>query len=721
MSLEVSRYAHARVASHVAGTAMQRSVARATEKSTDLPRGMMRKCACGKHTPAGSTCQACQDGQARLQRRAAVNHDVPTPVPSIVHEVLRSSGQALDAETRAFFEPRFGHNFSSVRVHVDARAAQSARAVQALAYTVGSNIVFGANQFAPGSRDGRGLLGHELAHTLQQRQSSGGLSLNCGERSLEEGAEVAGRELADGRAVSGRFSTGALRVSRQPDAAAERAKAVAEANTALAEMDAEDKADDAASDPPATAKKKPSQFSPGGFSDEDAQKLLNDAQSRMVFLEKAMDLAEKQARRSQFFEKHGNLSGTRLKRALGDAEFRKEMAELDISWDPKTEDFIRNAYVDKLEAPINADKEAKRTYDDYLWGMTHNQPEEESRFHAAVGFICRHTNPCASNMEQFHHDMESGMSRDEALNRGMARVAVFAETAALPGGPSGPIAVGPVEPPAGPVEMSPSEPVESGDLSSTKKASQPPPPPPGRPPAETLKASPPPPPVNTSASRPTATPVAGKAPASVSEAEVVAAYERDPSTISTHSSSRYHQQVWRENGGGSARPPMAYRIGDRIVVDVEQWLSTSRPYIGTKLRPGASAPPWKSGPGAQPDAVTPPAKRPPDPGVGTADTGKAPVPEKPKGGVQTGAASDESKQPMAPAQRRGGRMMPKDPPQAASPEVVARLGSRARYSVDHDHHQQAWELLGGRGTAPPAFYSEGNAYLDPSRWPPTMK
>jgi hypothetical protein len=684
---------------------------------------LQRKCACGNHTTAGSPCQACQGGQARLQRRAAVNHDVPTPVPTIVHEVLRSNGQSLDAATRAFFEPRFGHNFSGVRVHVDAKAAQSARAVQALAYTVGSDIVFGANQFVPGSRDGRGLLGHELAHTLQQRQASGSPLPDSGERSLEEGAEAAGRELADGRAVSGRLSTGALRVSREPDPAAERAKAVAEANAALAEMDAEDKADDAMPDPPVTTKKKPSQFSPGGFSDEDAQKLLNEAKSRMLFLEKAMDLAEKQARRRQFFDRNGNLGGTRLKLALGDADFRKEMAQLDISWDPKAEDFVRNAYVDQLEAPINADQEAKRTYDDHLWNLTHNQPEKESRFHATVGFICRHTNPCASNMEQFHHDMESGMSRDEALNRGMARITVFAETAALPGGPSGPIAVGPVEPPTGPVDVSPSEPVESGDLSSTKKASPPPPPPPppGRPPAETLKASPPPPPVNTSASRPTVTPTASKVPASVSEAEVVAAYERDPSTISTHSSSKYHRQVWQENGGGSARPPIAYRIGDRIVVDVEQWLSTSRPYIGVKLRPGASAPPWKSGPGGPSDAVPPPAKRPSDPGLGTADTGKAPVPAKPKGGVPTGAASDESKQPMAPAQRRGGRMMPKDPPQAASPEVVSRLGSRARYSVDHDHHQQAWELLGGRGTAPPAFYSEGNAYLDPSRWPPTVK
>jgi outer membrane protein OmpA-like peptidoglycan-associated protein len=69
-------------------------------------------------------------------------------------------------------EPRFGHDFSQVRVHADARAADSARALNALAYTVGQDTVFGAGRYAPGTAEGRRLLAHELAHVLQQAEGS---------------------------------------------------------------------------------------------------------------------------------------------------------------------------------------------------------------------------------------------------------------------------------------------------------------------------------------------------------------------------------------------------------------------------------------------------------------------------------------------------------------------------------------------------------------------
>jgi hypothetical protein len=84
--------------------------------------------------------------------------------------VLHSPGQPLDAGERTFLEPRFGHDFSRVRVHTDARAAESARAVDALAYTVGQHIVFAERQYAPGTDAGRRLLAHELAHVIQQNQ-----------------------------------------------------------------------------------------------------------------------------------------------------------------------------------------------------------------------------------------------------------------------------------------------------------------------------------------------------------------------------------------------------------------------------------------------------------------------------------------------------------------------------------------------------------------------
>jgi hypothetical protein len=96
------------------------------------------------------------------------NKATPTEAPPIVKQALRLPGEPLDAGTRAFFEPRFGHDFSRVRVHADTTAAWSAEAVNANAYTVGSEIVFGSGRYAPASGVGRMLLAHELAHVVQQ-------------------------------------------------------------------------------------------------------------------------------------------------------------------------------------------------------------------------------------------------------------------------------------------------------------------------------------------------------------------------------------------------------------------------------------------------------------------------------------------------------------------------------------------------------------------------
>src|SRR5437870_11070325 len=135
-------------------------------------RMLQRKCACGGMPGPTGECGECRE--KRLQRKvvqpSTLSHQ-NSEVPPIIHEVLRSSGQRLDRETRAFFEPRFGHDFSQVRVHTDAKAAESARAVNALAYTVGRNVVFGAGQFAPQTSIGKSLLAHELTHTIQQSQN----------------------------------------------------------------------------------------------------------------------------------------------------------------------------------------------------------------------------------------------------------------------------------------------------------------------------------------------------------------------------------------------------------------------------------------------------------------------------------------------------------------------------------------------------------------------
>jgi LysM repeat protein len=99
--------------------------------------------------------------------------------PPIVHDALNSPGQPLDVATRTFMEPRFGHDFSKVRVHTDARAAQAARRVNALAYTAGRDVVFAAGRHAPQTIAGRRLLAHELTHVIQQ--SAGG-AVGCIQR-----------------------------------------------------------------------------------------------------------------------------------------------------------------------------------------------------------------------------------------------------------------------------------------------------------------------------------------------------------------------------------------------------------------------------------------------------------------------------------------------------------------------------------------------------------
>ncbi len=106
-----------------------------------------------------------------MLRRSAVESSATAQqsVPPIVHEVLRSAGQPLAADVRAFFEPLFNHDFSHVRVHTDAKAAESVHAVNAKAYTAGREVVFGTDEFAPGSREGRQTLAHELAHVIQQQ------------------------------------------------------------------------------------------------------------------------------------------------------------------------------------------------------------------------------------------------------------------------------------------------------------------------------------------------------------------------------------------------------------------------------------------------------------------------------------------------------------------------------------------------------------------------
>jgi len=143
-------------------------------------------------------------------------------VPVDARAVLSSSGEPLDEQSRAYFEPRFGHDFSQVRIHADTKAAESARALHAKAYTVGRDVVFGANRFAPSTMQGRTLFAHELAHTIQQREVQVAPASGASQEVLESSADSAAREVGAGRSLSVALPACSVGLARSPlDSAAQ--------------------------------------------------------------------------------------------------------------------------------------------------------------------------------------------------------------------------------------------------------------------------------------------------------------------------------------------------------------------------------------------------------------------------------------------------------------------------------------------------------------------
>lgn len=190
------------------------------------PLVLQRKCACGGTPGPSGECESCR--KIRLQRKLAIGaandpleqeadriadevlaappHSavIGAPLriqrftaqasatagtaPANVDRALASSGRPLEPRLRQDMEQRFGHDFSQVRVHLGPAAEQSARDVNAYAYTAGHSVVFGTGQFAPGTNEGRRLLAHELTHVIQQGQSErrqNGVSTGRAERSLQ--------------------------------------------------------------------------------------------------------------------------------------------------------------------------------------------------------------------------------------------------------------------------------------------------------------------------------------------------------------------------------------------------------------------------------------------------------------------------------------------------------------------------------------------------------
>ena len=185
------------------------NVAQQTKDANFLPLAqgiLQRKCACGNKTVG--ECTQCAKKKNGLQRKLSIgassdpleqeadriadqvlamptssnislapksiqrftNHtsDEIGMVPASVDHVIASSGKTMPQDFRQDMEQRFGHDFSQVRVHTGSMAQQSAREINAHAYTAGNNIVFGPGQYSPGTREGKHLLAHELTHVVQQ-------------------------------------------------------------------------------------------------------------------------------------------------------------------------------------------------------------------------------------------------------------------------------------------------------------------------------------------------------------------------------------------------------------------------------------------------------------------------------------------------------------------------------------------------------------------------
>ena len=149
------------------GDAYEQEADRVSEHVMKMPAPkVQRKCACGGECPKCQTESSNQEHPHLQMKRIGSSDLGHTEAPPIVHDVLRSPGQPLDFSARSFFEPRFSHDFSGVRVHTDERAVESADAMNAAAYTSGQHVVFGKGRYGPA------LLAHELTHVVQQSASS---------------------------------------------------------------------------------------------------------------------------------------------------------------------------------------------------------------------------------------------------------------------------------------------------------------------------------------------------------------------------------------------------------------------------------------------------------------------------------------------------------------------------------------------------------------------
>jgi Domain of unknown function (DUF4157) len=749
-----------KLAVNTPGDIYEQEADRVSEHVVGMPEVQLQHaCTSGEGCP--KTKQLGQD-QERLETKRIGSSDVGQSVaPSSVHEVLASPGLPLDIATRSFMEPRFGHDFSMVRVHSGEGAEASAMHVNAFAYTVGHNIVFGTGRFAPWTHEGRRLLSHELTHVMQQNGGIATIQRSPADdvrwKQSVRAARYRGQLMANRIRRHGKLSRDARAKINEElayfegDAKVTYLHEVQPILSAVVEIEMpamEARPERAKLEPAKPEPAKPGRTEQGVPHYQEGE---YDAMAAFYASERESQLEAAAAEHAKFREGVHNMTAQQIY----------------SQWEAEKDNFI--AVASSANHALNKMQllEIWRLHWGDRWKAAQSslmqiknlKPEERSAAHNRAESEEELANFMLRSIVLAHgflisaEDQGKHVTFDE-LNKAAVELETFHEhmvAAAgmiLPGGGLGigrgaPMTEHGVSPRYEPPTRLSESP--SGGGTSAENAGSGPgeihtgDQPPAARPAQTIKSSPPPPPQQGS------TP---GGPMPITDVDIVKANVNSPSSIKPQQPNA-HQVDWNTRGGAGIAPP-AYRDSEGNV-----HVSTDHPLMGEANRggippvsPGArtqSAPkPSRSEPGATPV----PAKQRGD--IGHADTGQAPPPAKPAAdpmaktpaapqpakpapappkpvspGAKTGEAAAESRREQA---NRG--QIP--PPQAISEEGVERIrnqprstpaprkgaGNNVNYSTDHDKHQLAWQRVGGHGDSPPAFIYDGQVYLDPSRWPP---
>ena len=186
------RFLQAKLAVNHPGDVYEREADHVAEHVLRTPAPRIQR-ACASCAAGGHRCPTCSSQDEKLvQRKAAPASAAAGMAVSDDFLSALGSGRPLDPGIRDFMEARFGHDFAGVRIHTDHAAAATAHSVNALAYTVGHDVVFGAGQYAPETTQGKHVLAHELTHVIQQ--SAAPASRDRG--GVRPPGSIAGRALA---------------------------------------------------------------------------------------------------------------------------------------------------------------------------------------------------------------------------------------------------------------------------------------------------------------------------------------------------------------------------------------------------------------------------------------------------------------------------------------------------------------------------------------------